>query len=59
MDSANSNARSRIEREVEREREQRLKNHDTRSGNVSDDDLRSKDARESASSSRLNRQQGR
>lgn len=59
MNPVNDNAPSRIEREVEREREQRLKNDDTRAGNVSDDDLRCKDARESASSGRLNRHHGR
>lgn len=59
MNSTLDNARSRLEREVQREREQRLKNDDTRAGNVSDDDLRSKDARESASSGHLNRQHSR
>ncbi len=59
MSVSNDNARLRLEREVAREREQRLKNDDARSGNVSDDDLRYKDARESASSSQHNRQHGR
>lgn len=59
MNSTSDNPRARLEREVQREREQRHKNDDTRAGNVSDDDLRSKDARESASSGQLNRQHGR
>lgn len=59
MNSTSDNPRARLEREVQREREQRHKNDDTRAGNVSDDDLRSKDARESASSGQLKRQPGR
>jgi hypothetical protein len=48
--------RSRLEREVEREREQRLKNDDARAGIASDDDLRLKDARDNnASSGQLHR----
>ena len=59
MNSPLDNARSRLEREVERERQERLNNDDARAGNVSDDDLRSKDARGSASSGHLNRQHSR
>ncbi len=46
---------SRLAREVEREREERHKNDDARSGGASDDDLRVKDARESSSSGHLHR----
>lgn len=46
---------ARIAREVEREREQRLKNDDLRAGIGSDEDLRAKDARENSSSSDLQR----
>jgi hypothetical protein len=59
MNTPATNSRARVEREVERERDERLKNDDARSGIVSDDDLRSKDARNSSSSGHLNRQQGR
>jgi len=52
-----SNAR--VEREVEREREQRHKNDDARAGISADDDLRAKDARDSSSSSDLARVPGR
>lgn len=50
---------ARIEREVEREREQRHKNGDARAGIGADEELRAKDARESDSSSDLPRAQGR
>lgn len=46
---------SRLEREIERERNQRLKNDDEKSGIRSDDDLRAKDARDNASSGLLQR----
>jgi hypothetical protein len=46
---------ARIAREVEREREQRLKNDDLRAGIGSDDHLRAKDARENSGSSDLQR----
>lgn len=52
-----SNAR--VEREVEREREQRHKNDDARAGVGADDELRAKDARGSSSSSDLARVPGR
>lgn len=48
-------ADTRLERELEREREQRHKNDDERSGIHSDDDLRSKDARDNTSSGTLQR----
>lgn len=46
---------SRIDRELEREREERRRNDETRAGKLSDDDLRLKDARESNSSGHLHR----
>lgn len=51
-DTAN---RSRIDRELERERQERLRNDETRT-ELSDDDLRLKDARASTSSGHLQRQ---
>lgn len=50
---------TRLDRELEREREERHKNDEARSGMAGDDDLRAKDARDSASSGSLNRQRGR
>lgn len=50
---------ARIEREVEREREQRHKNDDDRAGIRADEELRAKDARDSDSSSDLARAQDR
>ena len=46
---------SRLEREIERERNQRMKNDDEKSGIGNDDDLRAKDARDNASSGVLHR----
>ena len=50
---------SRLDREVEREREERHRNDDARSGLAADDEFRVKDARESTSSGNLNRQRNR
>lgn len=50
---------ARLDRELERERDERHKNDAERAGIASDDDLRLKDARESNSSGRLNRSRGR
>ncbi|QYF92730.1 hypothetical protein KY495_18640 [Massilia sp. PAMC28688] len=50
---------ARLDREVEREREERHKNDEARSGLSLDDDFRVKDARDSASSGQLNRQRSR
>lgn len=49
---------SRLDREVEREREQRHKNDETRTGMSSEDDLRVKDARDNSSSGNLHRSRG-
>lgn len=49
---------TRLAREVEREREQRLKNDDARAGIASDDEFRAKDARENSSSGNLQRNRG-
>ena len=48
----------RLDREVEREREQRQKNDETRSGMSGDDDFRLKDARDSNSSGNFQRHRG-
>ena len=50
---------SRLEREVERERDQRHKNDETRAGMSSEDDGRLKDARDNSSSGNLHRSGGR
>jgi hypothetical protein len=50
---------SRVERELAREREQRHRNDDAKTGSLTDDELRLKDARESASSGNLHRYHGR
>jgi hypothetical protein len=55
MTRSDSIATSRLEREIEREREERHKNDDARSGIVADDETRLKDARESTSSGNLHR----
>lgn len=46
---------SRIDRELERERLERHRNDQARTGDMTDDDLRLKDARESNSSGQLHR----
>jgi len=46
---------SRLERELERERLQRQRNDAARTGDLSDDELRMKDARESSRSGQLHR----
>ena len=50
-----TSTKARLEREVEREREQRHRNDDARAGVVDDEELRLKDARESTSSADLHR----
>lgn len=45
----------RLDRELEREREQRHKNDDAKAGIAADDDFRIKDARESNNSGKLHR----
>jgi len=47
--------RLRVDREVARERDERLKNDEARAGLSRDDDLRSKDARDNDSSTSLRR----
>ena len=59
MSTVDTNAASRLVRDVAREREQRHRNDEAKAGIVSEDELRLKDARESASSGDLNRQRGR
>ena len=53
--SLGNSAGARIEREIAREREQRLKNDDARAGVAADEELRLKDARDSTSSGNLQR----
>lgn len=50
---------ARLQREVEREREERHRNDDAKSGLAADDEFRVKDARESTSSGNLNRHRSR
>lgn len=59
MNTSKQGSPSRVDREVEREREERHKNDDAKSGIAADDDFRIKDARESTSSSNLHRTRGR
>lgn len=53
--SPDQGGRNRLEREVERERDERCKNDQARSGLLTDDDLRTKDARDNNSSGQLQR----
>jgi hypothetical protein len=55
MTTSDSIATSRLERELEREREERHKNDDARAGIGDDEDDRLKDARASTSSGNLHR----
>lgn len=48
-------SRSRIDRELEREHLERHRNDEARTGDLTGDDLRRKDARESNSSGQLHR----
>ena len=50
MKSPNPTPNTRLDREVEREREQRHKNDEARAGILADDDFRIKDARENNNS---------
>jgi hypothetical protein len=59
MNTPKQSSPARLDREVEREREERHKNDDAKSGMSSDDDFRIKDARDSASSGHLNRHRSR
>lgn len=59
MNTSKQSSPARVDREIEREREERHKNDEARSGMSSDDDLRIKDARDSASSGQLNRHRSR
>lgn len=59
MNTPKQSSPARLDREVEREREERHKNDEARSGMSGDDDLRAKDARDNASSGHLNRQRQR
>ena len=55
---ANSAPDKRLDREVEREREQRHKNDDARAGILEEDHFKLKDARDSNSSGNLQRNRG-
>jgi hypothetical protein len=59
MKASDTASRSRIDRELERERQERHRNDEARTGELPDDDLRVKDARESNSSGQLHRNGGR
>ena len=59
MNTPKQNSPARVDREVEREREERHKNDDAKSGLAHDDDFRMKDARDSASSTHLHRSRSR
>ena len=54
----NTSHDKRLDREVEREREQRHKNDEARAGIFGEDDFRLKDARDSNSSGNLQRHRG-
>jgi hypothetical protein len=55
MNSSDTGKRSRIARELEREQQERHRNDETRTGDLSDDELRLKDARASTRSGQLQR----
>jgi hypothetical protein len=55
MQASETGNRSRIDRELERERQERHRNDEARTGALSDDELRLKDARESTRSGQLQR----
>ncbi len=59
MSTMHPTGTSRLDREVEREREERHKHDDAKSGGASEEEFRIKDARESTSSGNLNRSRGR
>ena len=59
MNTSKQSSPARVDREIEREMEERHKNDDARSGVSSTDEFRAKDARDSASSGQLNRQRSR
>jgi hypothetical protein len=59
MTTPDTTTTARLEREVEREREERHRNDDARSGLAADDEFRVKDARENTSSGNLNRHRSR
>jgi hypothetical protein len=55
MPTPDTTSAARLAREVAREREERHKNDDAKSGSAADEEFRSKDARQSTSSSDLHR----
>ena len=55
MNTSNPHTSSRLDREVEREQDERHRNDDAKSGMAADEEFRVKDARESSQSSQLNR----
>lgn len=55
MNTDKLTATSQLDREVERERDERHKNDDAKSGGNSEEEFRCKDARESTSSGNLSR----
>jgi hypothetical protein len=59
MKTPNTTSSSRLNREVEREREERHRHDDAKSYVSADEEFRTKDARENASSGQLNRQRAR
>lgn len=59
MTTHNTTANARLEREVERERDERHKHDDAKSGICAEEEFRSKDARESSVSGDLHRSRSR
>jgi hypothetical protein len=59
MKTPTSTSTSRIDREVEREREERHRHDDAKTYVSTDEEFRTKDARENTSSGQLNRQRSR
>lgn len=55
MNTPKTQTTSRLDREVEREQDERHRNDDAKSGMAADEEFRSKDARESSNSGQLNR----
>ena len=55
MNTPDKYTSSRLDREVEREQEERHRNDDAKSGMAADEEFRVKDARESSNSGQLNR----
>lgn len=59
MNTPSTTSAARLNREVQRERDERHRNDDAKSGSGADDEFRTKDARENASSGDLHRSGGR